>query len=155
MDETYFGPWGTNPPKNKWEEYKIGKLDVWYQVSANSLKPEMKDSKSNDEISKGTTLSITTKSSNKSASSLRSQEVEPESIVIQLKKQPRFDIRENWDDPRSFDTFISSPQYMLLGWPTKPISLCDSIGAVKDASSPKVPAGKSTKQRPSRIPMKR
>lgn len=160
MDDSLFGPWKLDPPVNKWHEFKIGKLDSWYQVSANSLQPAGNNNNNSSEKSGNTSLNSTQTSliprlSKKTKSNQSIQEPEePSPIKSAPKPQPRFTTREKWDEPRSFEMFISAPQYTLCGWPTNPTSIDEALGAIKDLQSPKQPPGKAGKQRKSGIPMK-
>ena len=58
MDDSLFGPWKLDPPINKWHEFKIGKLDAWYQVSANSLQPVTSDKSSDPDFAASKILMI-------------------------------------------------------------------------------------------------
>ncbi|EAY23165.1 hypothetical protein TVAG_184030 [Trichomonas vaginalis G3] len=159
MDDSLFGPWKLDPPINKWHEFKIGKLDAWYQVSANSLQPATSD-KSSDKLSErslsDTQNSLIPRLSKKTKSNQSIQEpVENSPEKFAPKPQPRFGIRDKWDEPRSFELFISAPQYSLLGWPTSFSSIDEAIGSSKELVSPKQPSGRPQKQRKSGIPTKR
>ena len=60
----------------------------------------------------------------------------PEAVqraFVSVKYEPR----DSWADPRSFDAFLSNPQYMLQPWPTASMTLDESIGRVAQFLSPR------------------
>ena len=175
MDDSLFGPWSMDPPVNKWNEWKIGKLDSWYTIAALSLQTSAAATSSNSSASTERNISSSHSSSRENQSmipryskriqknSKKGDPIVEEQILIENnpkptvelpKPQPRFGVRENWDEPRSFEQFISSPSYGLFGWPTKNISIQDAIGGLKD-NPVKPPSGRSPKQRRSQIPTKK
>ena len=162
MDDSLFGPWKMDPPVNKWHEWKIGKLDSWYAVSALCLQTTNSSGSVSSRSSSGNENKSMIPRFNKRAANQQNQIINlniekeaSEQVVDAPKPQPRFSAREMWDDPRPFDRFISSPNYQLLGWPTKAVALVDAIGGSSKEMQIKPPSGKSPKQRRSQIPMKR
>ena len=122
MEESFFGPWKREKPVNKWHEWKIGKIDSWYSVSANSLQSTINDQ-------------IKIESQNENIE--KNGEIQAEKI--QSKSISRFGDRGSWGEPRSYDAFLSSPQNPLKAWPKKAVSLEDSIAQAKTVKQPKNP----------------
>lgn len=65
----------------------------------------------------------------------------PPSAFVSVKYEPR----EYWQDPHTFDAFLSSPQYGLQPWPSKSVSIDEAIGKVKAFYAPKAPDGKGAR----------
>ena len=142
-EEVAFGPWSLVRPINKWNEYKVGKLEQWYNMSAQSIQICNSDVCSSQ---KSSTLSVGSRSSDKLI--IESEKDSHDSTLKSVKKQlnqERIGVREYWEDPHSFDIFITSNQYELNGWPTKTIGIENTIGLIADFFAPKQPSGKPTK----------
>ena len=175
MDDSLFGPWSLDPPVNKWNEWKIGKLDSWYAIAANSLQSQIPSNSSPPPTNEKNNTSSTTPQKDQQSMiprSKRAKQMTPREVISPRiekeiineinnpplieppKCQPRFPSKESWDEPRSFDVFISSSQYQLSGWPINNCNLEVSIGSAQTIPV-KPPSGKSPKQRRSQIPMKK
>jgi hypothetical protein len=51
---------------------------------------------------------------------------------------------EEWEEPRSFEAFLASPQFVLHPWPERAVLLDESISRVTEqaAKQTKKPAGR-------------
>ena len=138
MEEKFiFGPWKQDYPKNKWNEYKLGKLSSWYSISASSLQTKNSENFKNDNL-------------------LKDQVIENDNEINKIQKnsflKKKNQFLGNWEDPHNFELFLSSNQYILHGWPNKHIPLEDSIYLIKQQNKSKIAINK--KNSSSKIPKK-
>ncbi|OHS94808.1 hypothetical protein TRFO_38992 [Tritrichomonas foetus] len=174
MIDNSFGPWSSTPTPNRWEEFKIGQMEKWYDIIASSLNINPGNASSilsptavKIEMSRATAKSKATAAANKQQSkipkpkstskknlsqspsvqstqqissiydtSIDNSIVEPStSLYPSIKYEPR----DEFDAPRSFENFLATPSYGLQPWPQKFIPFDEVIG--KAINPPKVPAG--------------
>jgi hypothetical protein len=48
----------------------------------------------------------------------------------------KYEPREEWDEPRSFEAFLASSQFVLQPWPERAVPLDEAMSKVKDQTSP-------------------
>lgn len=172
MAEVVFGPWSQDPPVNRWDEFKIAPLEKWFDLISSSLNING----SSNEICAPPPIKqqFETKNRNKSRQKAPSPpsnkratvkkvspqicRVESDSSIAKEAEPPVFSTvqkvhRETWDDPHSFETFLSSPSYQLQPWPESVQALDESIGIVQTFFAPR--ANQNSERSGSRIPKPR
>lgn len=124
-DGNYFGPWQLDDRTPLWDKFEIGKRDKWYTYTANLLKPKNE---------------TPVESKKEIVVEQRTEEIQEDT----REAFPKIPQRLYWDPPRTFESFLSSPKFILGPWPSVPVPLEDAIAA---ANPVKKPVGESNSSR--------
>lgn len=190
MIDDSFGPWSSTATPNRWNEFKIGKMEKWYDIISSCLNINPSDASAiiaptevkiemtratakskataaanarqvskipkaktpNKKIGKQSSTSsqnsaspeknyepITTNDNSNSSNnninnSNNNNNNEQSNSFISVKYEPR----DEFDTPKSFENFLSNPSYELQPWPQKFVPIDEVIGKAINPS--KVPS---------------
>lgn len=196
-DET-FGPWSSEPTKNRWDEVKIGRPEQWYEMVSHWFKgstpviPEKdvsdtrslasRQSKASPTSPKASGIPTSTRASgiptrgggnpaktsqsptspkkrqNQTISSVETIESPRGTVVERAVPEAaqrafvsvKYEPREAWAEPRSFEAFLANPQFLLQPWPSVAMSLDEAIGRVAHFLSPRATQNERAAKSPKR-----
>lgn len=186
IDES-FGPWSSTPTSNRWNEFKIGKVEKWYDIISSCLNINPNEASSiisptevKIEMSRATAKSKATAAANaKQVSKIPKAKVQNKKVTKQSSTNTpsspspensyesntvaattttattannnnnnndssntfisvKYEPRDEFDAPKSFENFLSNPSYELQPWPQKYIPIDEVIG--KAINPPKTPS---------------
>jgi hypothetical protein len=142
-----FGPWGSGPTRNQWDDVKIGQMEAWYQMISLAFNGAS-DSRSVPDPEPRSDVRVSSKqlpapgtkqpTSKIPVSTKTIRASKPEEPVIQQPdshpERPEVDLgfvnyqpRDNWEEPHPFAAFMANPQFGLQPWPQVPVPLDESI----------------------------
>lgn len=191
MIDDSFGPWSSTATPNRWNEFKIGSMEKWYDIISSCLNINPGEASSiisptevKIEMSRATAKSKATAAANaKQASKIPKAKVQNKKTSTpnskQSSKQPsastpnspspennidssvantnsninnnnnnnsdpsntfisvKYEPRDEFDAPKSFENFLSNPNYELQPWPQKYVPIDEVIGkAISPSKTP-------------------